>query len=126
MILDTNGISALAGKNPSLINRLAPARRLAVTLVSLGEFACGLRRSNARRELESWLRGHLLVKVEILSADLSTVEHYADVRLELRRAGTPIPANDIWIAALARQHDLPILSQDRHFDMVSGLSRIDW
>jgi tRNA(fMet)-specific endonuclease VapC len=45
---------------------------------------------------------------------------------ELKRAGTPIPTNDLWIAALCRQHDLPLLSRDRHFDRVPGLRRIAW
>ena len=126
VILDTNAISALAQKNRSLISQLADVQQLAVTLISLGEFAYGTRHSSARRELELWLRERFLTRVEILLPDLSTAEHYADIRSELRRAGTPIPANDIWIAALVRQYDLPILSLDRHFDRVKGLSRIEW
>lgn len=50
----------------------------------------------------------------------------AQVRCELRQAGTPIPANDPWIAALSRQHGLPILSQDAHFDLVKGIQRLRW
>lgn len=126
MILDTNAISALAQKNRSLISQLADVQQLAVTLISLGEFAYGTRHSSVRRELELWLRERFLTRVEILLPGLSTVEHYADIPSELRRAGTPIPVNDIWIAALVRQYDLPILSQDRHFDRVKGLSRIEW
>ena len=126
MILDTNAVSALAQKNRALIEQLNGARRLAVTVISLGEFAHGVRHSSRRRELESWLRERFLTRVEILAPDLSTVEHYGDIRSELRQAGTPIPANDVWIAALARQHDLPILSCDRHFDRVQRLLRIEW
>ena len=47
--------------------------------------------------------------------------HYAAINLELRQTGKPIPTNDLWIAALCRQHDLPLLSRDRHFDAVSGI-----
>ena len=126
MILDTNAISALAQKNKSLINRLEGVRTIAVTLISLGEFSYGVRRSNARAELEDWLRKHLLAGARILVPDLSTVEYYADIGVELQTAGTPIPANDIWIAALARQHDMQILSLDTHFDRVKDLVRIDW
>ena len=126
MILDTNAISALSQKNRTLIQHIEDAGRLAVTFISLGEYAYGIRDSNVRKELELWLRKHFLTRVEILTADLSTIEHYADIRIELRRAGTPIPANDIWIAALVRQHDLPILSLDRHFDKIKGLLRIEW
>lgn len=126
MILDTNAISALAQQNRGIAGRLDSARRLAVTFISIGEFAYGIRRSATRQELELWLREHLLTRVEILFPDLSTLEHYADIRSELRREGTPIPANDIWIAALVRQHTLPILSLDKHFDYVKGVSRVDW
>jgi hypothetical protein len=55
-----------------------------------------------------------------------TSEHYAQLRLALKRAGTPIPSNDLWIAALCRQHDFPVLSKDRHFDRVKGLRRVEW
>ena len=48
------------------------------------------------------------------------------MRVELRRRGTPIPENDVWIAALARQHDLPVVTRDEHFDQVSGLDRRAW
>jgi tRNA(fMet)-specific endonuclease VapC len=126
VILDTNALSALAQKNRSLIDRLEDVEQLAVTIVSIGEYTFGIRQSNARSELEGWLREQLLTRVEVLFPDLSTVEYYADIRLELRQAGTPIPANDIWIAALVRQHAMPILSLDRHFDYVKNLTRIDW
>lgn len=126
MILDTNAVSALAQKLPALIDRLDRASRLAVTLISLGELSYGMRRSRYRKELEVWLREQLLTRVEILSPDLSTVEHYGDIRSELFRAGTQVPVNDLWIAALVRQHDLPLLSLDRHFDKVKGLTRIEW
>ena len=126
MILDTNAISALAQKNRALIAALEDALRLAVTIVSVGEVSYGIRRSTVRHELVSWLREQLLARAEILFLDLSTTEHYADIRAELQTSGTPIPANDVWIAALCRQHDLPIVSLDVHFDHVRGLPRIAW
>ncbi|MCI0331669.1 MAG: hypothetical protein L0228_00410 [Planctomycetes bacterium] len=51
---------------------------------------------------------------------------YAAIRHGLTRKGRPIPENDLWIAALARQHALDILSQDSHFDQVEGIRRISW
>ena len=54
----------------------------------------------------------------------ATADAYADIRLELKRRGTPIPPNDVWIVALARQHGLAVLSSDGHFDMVAGIRRI--
>jgi len=62
----------------------------------------------------------------VLAITSETSRIYADIRHELRAAGQPIPENDLWIAALARQHALPILTNDAHFDHVFGLERISW
>jgi predicted nucleic acid-binding protein len=56
----------------------------------------------------------------------ATALAYARLRAALRRSGRPIPANDAWIAALALQHRLPVLSRDEHFDVVAGLERKGW
>ena len=50
----------------------------------------------------------------------------ASIRGELKRGGRPIPGNDVWIAALARQHSMPVLSREEHFDYVPHVKRIDW
>ena len=62
----------------------------------------------------------------LLAVTSETSRFYADIRHELRLAGQPIPENDLWIAALARQHGLTLLSNDAHFDHLSGLKRISW
>ena len=74
---------------------------------------------------ERWLEENLLF-CQILGVGFDTAFHYAEIRLELKRTGTPIPANDLWIAALCRQHDLPLMSRDRHFDRVLGIRRVGW
>ena len=125
MILDTNALSALAEKNPALLGQLKRTTRVAVTLISLGEFAFGIEGSRKHCELQRWLDA-FLEKAEVLSPDRGTVPFYAAIRMELKREGTPIPANDVWIAALARQHDRKILSQDHHFDLVTGVVRMGW
>jgi tRNA(fMet)-specific endonuclease VapC len=56
----------------------------------------------------------------------NTAMHYAEIILELKRKGKLIPTNDLWIAALCRQHSLSLLSRDRHFDLVAGTKRISW
>lgn len=61
---------------------------------------------------------------EVLECDLNTAAHYAEVKDELRRQGRPIPENDLWIAALARQHDVTLASRDSHFDAVAGVRRV--
>ena len=68
----------------------------------------------------------LLREAMALALDGATAEVYADVRDKLRRAGRPIPENDLWIAALVLQYALPLVSRDLHFDFVPGLKRIAW
>ena len=123
MILDTNALSAWAEGVPAVEAPLRAAGRLVVPSVVLGEYYFGIRQSSQRRRYEDWLRRYL-PPVSIAVVNHATAGIYAEVRLSLKRAGTPIPSNDAWIAALARQHALPVLSNDAHFDAVDGVQRI--
>ena len=123
MILDTNALSAWAEGVPEVKTPLQSSGRLIVPSVVLGEYYFGIRQSRHRNRYEEWLRRYLPL-AEIAAVTSSTAAAYADIRLELKRAGTPIPPNDVWIAALARQHALPVLSNDVHFDAVADVRRI--
>ena len=125
MILDTNAVSALLAGDPGLESLLAPLPQHHLPVVVLGEYRYGLLRSRYREHL-SHLFDRLVEESFVLSLDQGTSEAYALVREELRLKGRPIPENDVWIAALARQHDEPVVSRDRHFDQVSGLRRLSW
>lgn len=125
MILDTNALSAAAEREPSAMQVVARAERLAVPVIVLGEYRMGIAQSRHRAAYEEWLREWIAV-VPILNIDEETTRWYAEIGLELKKKGNPIPSNDLWIAALCRQHSLPLLSRDRHFDVVSALQRIDW
>lgn len=125
MILDTNALSALAGRDPRIIEVLNGAPLLGVPFVTLGEYLFGLRRSQFRRELESWLEA-FLQGVDVYYPNQDILSIYADLRVELREAGTPIPANDVWIAAIVRHRNMPLVSRDTHFDKVRLLYRLEW
>jgi tRNA(fMet)-specific endonuclease VapC len=125
VILDTNGLSAVADGDASLRPILRQATEIAIPVIVLGEYRYGVRQSRERKRYEQWLMDSL-PNYRILDVDQGTTIYYATLRTELKKAGTPIPANDIWVAALCRQYRLPILSRDRHFDIVAGLRRIDW
>jgi predicted nucleic acid-binding protein len=125
MVIDTNGLTALADGERSIEPVLRSASRLAVPVVVLGEYRYGIRQSHNRAEYEQWLAQSTPVW-RVLGVNAATAEHYAAIRHELKIAGTPIPSNDLWIAALVRQHAMPLLSRDRHFDLVAGLTRIGW
>ena len=123
MILDTNALSAWAEGRASVESPLRLAQRLVVPSVVLGEYYFGIRQSHHRTRYEEGLARNLPL-TEIAVVTSATADAYADIRLELKRRGTPIPPNDAWIAALARQHGLAVLSNDGHFDIVDGVRRI--
>ena len=85
----------------------------------------GIRRSRERVKLGRWIED-VKASCALVAVDAGTAEHYADIREELRTAATPIPENDIWMAALCRQHRLAVASRDGHFDKVRGLRRVSW
>jgi len=123
MILDTNALSAWADGQPSVSGHLQSAARVVVPVVALGEYLFGILQSRYRQRYEEWLDQNLS-SVELAAVDVATAREYGKLRLELKQRATPIPANDTWIAALARQHSLPVLSNDAHFDVVPGIQRI--
>jgi tRNA(fMet)-specific endonuclease VapC len=65
-------------------------------------------------------------KCTVLKVDQYTAEIYAQIRFELKQKGRPLPDNDIWIAALARQHNLSLVTRDSHFNVVDGIQRMSW
>jgi tRNA(fMet)-specific endonuclease VapC len=125
MIIDTNALSAMAEAEPRVASEVGKARLIAIPVIVLGEYLFGVAQSRRRIEYEQWINRNLR-NLRVLDITAETASQYADLRLELKRSGTPIPANDVWIAALCRQHALPLLSQDRHFDRVAGVSRVGW
>ena len=125
MIVDTNALSAMADAERGIASEVGKAQLIAIPVIVLGEYLFGIAQSRRRTEYEQWINKNLR-NCHVLDVSSETAARYADVRLELKRSGTPIPSNDIWIAALCRQHSLPLLSQDRHFDRVVGLRRIAW
>lgn len=125
MILDTNALSALVDKDAALFEVIEGSRELSLPVIVLGEYRFGIAISKRRREYEAWLARDLAL-FRVLPVVEETAIHYANIRFELKASGSPIPANDAWIAALARQHRLPIVSRDTHFDHVKNLERLSW
>jgi tRNA(fMet)-specific endonuclease VapC len=125
VILDTNALSALADGDGALEPILRQASEIAIPVIVLGEYQFGIRCSRNRKAYERWL-AETIAACRVLVVDDSTAGWYAEVRGELTNNGRPIPSNDLWIAALTRQHRLPLLSRDGHFDFVAGLKRIGW
>lgn len=125
MILDTNALSAFVDGDAGVGAILQRAPRAAIPVIVLGEFRYGIAGSRHRARYERWLTTHL-AHFDVLDVTGDTAVFFAAMRVALKEARRPIPANDAWIAALALQHRLPLLSRDEHFDAVRGLQRTSW
>lgn len=125
LILDTNAVSNLFAGDQSLSEILAEEELHHLPVIVIGEYRYGLARSRHRARLQQML-DLLIDESMVLSIDLTTTVHYADLREALRRIGRPIPENDLWVAALSTQYGLPIVSRDAHFDAVTGVQRLAW
>jgi len=125
LILDTNALSAVADGEDAAMELVAGADRIAIPVIILGEYRLGIAQSRHRASYETWLR-EWIAAVTILDIDERTTDSYSRIGLELKQKGKPIPANDLWIASLCRQHSLPLVSRDKHFDLVAGLRRFGW
>ena len=125
MILDTNALSAVADDEAAVVRVYRQAVSMELPVIVLGEYRFGIGQSRRRSEYEKWLR-ELIAATRVLEIEEETSRYYAGIRAALKKAGRPIPSNDLWIAALCRHHRLQLLSQDQHFDAVEGLERVGW
>ena len=109
--------------DPAIAARLKAASELYLPLTALGEILYGIKRSgNDARAVEQWRR--FSENVVILRPDELTAAAYADIKQHLASKGKLIPDNDMWIAATAKSHDLPLYCRDHHFEELTGLMTI--
>ncbi len=120
--LDTNRLTDLFRGDAALAARLELCDEVWLPLVVLGEIKAGFY-GGAEPVRNQALLQILLAKptVRILLPGRETAEHYARLYVQLRRAGTPVPDNDLWIAALALEHDLMLITRDKHFRRIPQL-----
>lgn len=123
--LDSNRYDDLVTGDERLAEVIENADVVYVPFVVIGELRAGFAAGERQIENERLLRRFLLKDgIEILFADEQTTHHYAAVYAQLRRQGTPIPTNDMWIAAIALQHDLALCTRDKHFNRLPQIPRI--
>ena len=122
--LDTNRLTDLFQGDSELGERLGTCDEIWIPLVVLAEIKAGFYGGTKQHRNEVLLR-ELLAKptIGILLPTHNTAEHYARLFVQLKRAGTPVPDNDLWIAATALEHDLRLITRDRHFDSIPQLLR---
>jgi tRNA(fMet)-specific endonuclease VapC len=125
LALDTNGYVDLCKGVDETIQLVETADSVSLPFAVVTELRAGFAMGRKSSENERTLRRFLLKEgVGILYPDDQTSHHYAAVFRQLRHQGTPIPTNDIWIAALALQHNLVLHSRDRHFDHLPQIVRV--
>ena len=122
--LDTNRMTDLFRGDVELAEQLGTAEEVWIPLFALGEIKAGFQGGTQSRRNETLLN-RLLAKptVSVLLPSRETAEHYARLFVQLRRAGTPLPDSDLWIAALVLEHDLVLITRDRHFERIPQLIR---
>jgi tRNA(fMet)-specific endonuclease VapC len=123
--LDTNRYVDLCRGNVSVVEAIELADEVWLPFIVLGELRAGFAVGTQGPRNEAVLRRLLLKsRVGVLYADDQTTHHYAAIYRQLRKQGTPIPTNDMWIAALVLQHSLVLLARDSHFDVLPQLARV--
>lgn len=122
--LDTNRLTDLLQGDAALADRLGTCDEVWIPLVVLGEMKAGFQGGTQRERNELLLR-ELLAKstVNVLLPGRETAEHYARLFVQLKRAGRPVPDNDLWIAASVLEHDLVLITRDQHFERIPQLLR---
>ena len=124
LALDTNRYTDLANAEPAVVARIQQAQLIVMPFVTIAELRSGFAMGTRGKGNEHFLQ-NFLGRPDVLSLypDEDTTRHYAPLYQQLRRQGTPIPTNDMWIAALVTQHGLTLYARDAHFDQLPQLPR---
>lgn len=125
VLLDANFIVAIFRQDSAAHAALLAAGRIFVPSIVLGELYFGAEKSGRQKENMARIDRFAAVN-EVLLPDVESARNYGAIREGLRRKGRPIPDNDIWVAAIARQHDLTLMTRDAHFQEIEGLSVESW
>lgn len=124
-LLDTNIVIALFGDEASVKEHLAGAEEVFVSSIVLGELYYGAFKSSRAednlRRIEDFA-----TSCAVLCCDKNTAKEYGSIKNRLQEKGTPIPENDIWISAIAKQHDIILVTSDKHFEEVEDLKQEMW
>ncbi len=124
-LLDTNIIIALFASDARVQDHLNKADEVFVPSIAVGELYFGALKS--ARPTENLARvDNFVSNIIVLGCDTDTALRYGEIKNALRMKGHPIPENDIWIAAVALQHDLVLITRDAHFGDIDNLQMAAW
>lgn len=125
LAVDTNAVIAYRSATPEVCTLIDSTVSIFLPAIVLGELLDGANNSGKpeknERDIILFANNSILMPI-----DETAAIRYAKVRYDLKKKGNPIPENDIWIAALCLEHNVPLLSNDGHFDKINGLEVINW
>ena len=124
-LLDTNVVIALFASDRAILKRKKRAEKIFVPCVVVGELFYGAYHSTHVPKNIAQVEAFAAASA-VLTCDTETGQYYGEIKNQLRKVGRPVPENDIWIAAFARQHELTLVSRDRHFQEVNDLQLEVW
>lgn len=124
-LLDSNIIIALFADEVAIKDSLAKAEEVFVPSIAIGELYFGARKSVRTRDNLTRIDEFAADNV-VLGCDTDTARRYGEIKAGLRLKGNPLPENDIWIAAIALQHGLTMITRDTHFNEIENLKIVVW
>ena len=124
-LLDTNIVIALFAQDSAVVEHLDEVEEVFIPSIVLGELYFGARKSRRVKENLAHIDEFAVSNV-VLGCDTETARYYGEIKNALREKGRPIPENDVWIAAIALQYDLTLISRDAHFGEIDHLKVESW
>lgn len=124
-LFDTNIIIGFLKNEKEIVEKIASLEKLTLPIISVGEMLYGACYSKNSEKNISYYRS-FFESCNILHINENTALHYAEIKSILRKSGKPIPENDIWIAAIARENDLIIVTRDRHLIEIDFIKTEEW
>lgn len=124
-LLDTNIIVGLFKNDKKVQSQLAASTEVFVPSIAVGELYYGALKSAHVEKNMKQIR-EFATRAAVLACDAGTAEHYGAIKNELKTKGHPLPENDVWTAAIAKQHSLTVVTRDQHFKEIDGLLLEEW
>lgn len=119
-LLDTNIVIAIIAQDDSVTSRIASFNHIFIPNIVIGELYFGAHNSKQKEKNISVIES-IASNYAVVSCGADTAKHYGAIKYELKKMGKPIPENDIWIAALARQYNMIVVTRDSHFNYIFDL-----
>ena len=122
VLIDTNAYSALMGGDRDVLDVIADADTVYMSVFVIGELLAGFKKGTRENENRELLEVFLSKPtIRIISATFDTSEFFASIKDNLRKSGKPIPINDVWIAAHCMESGSMLITYDKHFSEIPGL-----